>query len=302
MNLVLIDADLIVYEAAFCVARKEKDGEYLNWYQVSKIVNTIMRRILRGSRATHYLGFLTEGHSNFRVKRATLLPYKGQRKTNEDKPAFYSEIRDYLEKHWGCQVMRGVEADDALTIASEHFKDRKDVKTLIATKDKDLWQYPGHHYNMNTDKLMKISESEAHRNLWRQMILGDMSTDNIPGLSFAYKFDTWWGNQRETTERRRKYHKEIPCQTFGKTKAERLLNEWDPSEYAARVYELYLDAWDQGEDDDFADKCFHEIFDLVWMLREAPSGLKINYNPIKVKKGDLEFSSDLVGYRPTLEF
>jgi hypothetical protein len=122
MKIVLIDADLIVYEAAFCVAKKEKEGIYLNWYQVSKIVNAIVRGILLGSKATHHIGFLTEGKSNFRVKVATTLPYKGKRKTNADKPHFYDEIRDYLQTHFGFQMMRGVEADDALTIASEYFK------------------------------------------------------------------------------------------------------------------------------------------------------------------------------------
>jgi hypothetical protein len=275
MDLVLIDGDLIVYEAAYCVEAKEKQGEYPNWYQVSKIVNTIVRKILVGSKATHHLGFLTDGKSNFRLKVATTLPYKGQRKTNAEKPRFYDEIRDYLQKHFGFQMMVGVEADDALTIASEHFKDNPKVKTIIATKDKDLWQYAGHHYNMNTKELMVITPEKAHRNLWKQMILGDMATDNIPGLSHA--------NKPSDPKKRA-----IPCHQFGEARAKKILDENDPEDYAKVIYELYQDMYEEEDDPDYGDYRFHETYQLIFMLLEAPSDLKIHYNPVKVKKADVE--------------
>ena len=293
MKVCVHDTDLVVYEAAFCVQKKEDDGEYLNWYQVSQIVNTIMRRILKGSRCTHHLGFLTDSATNFRLARATTLPYKGRRKEKE-KPSFYDDIREYLQKHWGAQMMYGVEADDALTIASEHFKS-KGISSLIATKDKDLWQYPGEHFNMNTNELMQITEEEAHRNLWRQMILGDMGTDNIPGLSYAYVE----GRQPYNG----KHFRPTPCQQFGKVAANKILDSTPPEEYAEKIYELYVDAyWEPDEDDDLAEQRFQETFDLIFMLREAPKDLKIHFNPIKIKAKDLEFFSDIKGYQPKLEF
>lgn len=295
-RLTLIDGDLIVYEAAFCVEGKEKDGEYLNWYQVSKIVNTIVRKILTGSKATHYLGFLTDGKSNFRIKVAKTLPYKGQRKTNAEKPKFYDEIRDYLQKHFGFQMMRGVEADDALTITSEHFKKDNRVHTIIATKDKDLWQYPGTHYNMNTKELMEITPEQAHRNLWKQMILGDMGTDNIPGLSHAAKHEVYF-----KCEDSLKKFRPIPCHQFGEVRAKKILDNTRPEDYAKVIYELYLDMYDDPEDPEFGDFRFHETYQLIYMLREAPSKLKIHFNPIKVKKADVEFD-EFEAYRPALEF
>lgn len=293
MKLVLIDGDLIVYEAAFCVAAKEKDGVYLNWYQVSKIVNTIVRGVLLGSKATHHLGFLTEGHSNFRVKVATTLPYKGQRKTNAEKPKFYDEIRDYLQAHFGFQMMRGVEADDALVIASEYFKDKPNVTTIIATKDKDLWQYPGHHYNMNNKKLMHITEGEAHRYLWKQMILGDMGTDNIPGLSHAMKW--------ELVLKDPKKYRGIPCQQYGEATADAILDSTNPKDYAKVIFELYLDEYGTDDDDLFGEERFYETFKLIYMLREAPPDLKIHFNPVKVKTMDLAPDDDF-DHRPALEF
>jgi hypothetical protein len=296
MRLGLIDGDLIVYEAAFCVEGKEKDGVYLNWYQVSKIVNTIVGGILRGSKASHYLGFLTEGKSNFRLKRATTLQYKGQRKTNEEKPKFYDEIRDYLQKHFGFQMMRGVEADDALTITSEYFKSNPKVTTVIATKDKDLWQYPGLHYNMNNKRMMDISPEEAHRNLWKQMILGDMSTDNIPGLSHAGKHEIVFKDDEA-----KKRHRPIPCHQFGEARAKKILDETDPKDYPKVIFEYYLDMYQTDEDDLLGEERFYETFDLVFMLREEPKGLKIHYNPVKVKAKDIEFDDEFDN-RPALEF
>lgn len=274
-----IDADLIVYSASFCVEAKEKEGNYLNWYQVSKIVNTIVQSILWKSKATHYLGFLTDGKSNFRNKRATTLEYKGQRKTNKEKPAFYDEIRDYLVKHWGFQMMYGIEADDALVITGEYFKDKDDVEYTLATKDKDLWQWEGNHFNMNDDTLFSIDAETAHRNLWRQVILGDMSTDNIPGVSHAAK----WGVPYYLENPKKR-----PLAEFlvGKVAAEKMLDEWEPEEYAAKILQLYIDSYGEDElGDDFGEYRFYETFDLVYMLRELPEGVTIDYTPIKNKKG-----------------
>lgn len=297
MRLVLIDGDLIVYEAAFCVEKKEKEGQYLNWFQVSKVVNTIVRKILTGSKATHHLGFLTNGSKNFRNEVAVTLPYKGERKTNKEKPKFYDDIRHYLEHNFGFQMMSGVEADDALTIASEHFKSNPKVTTIIATKDKDLWQYAGNHYNMNTKELMVINETEAHRNLWRQMILGDLSTDNIPGLSHASKYDIVF----KDLEAKKKY-RPIPCHSYGKAKAEKILDSVLPKDYAKTIFELYLDEYMTEEDDLLGEQRFYETFKLVYMLREKPKDLKIHFNPFKIKPSDIAFEDDYDAFRPTLEF
>tara|TARA_R110002096_G_scaffold410480_2_gene610217 strand:+ start:475 stop:1338 length:864 start_codon:yes stop_codon:yes gene_type:complete len=287
MNILLDDGDLVVYEVAFCAEKKIKDGEDVTWFQVKKIVDTVVCKILRKSKCSHYLAFLTDGKSNFRVKRATLLPYKGNRKTNREKPHFYEDIRHYLQNHWDFQVMYGVEADDALTIASEYFKDTEH-ETTIGTIDKDLYQYAGNHMNTKTGELFTLTKEEAHRNLWKQMILGDPATDNIPSLSFAYR------NEGKG--------KPIPDHQFGKKTAEKLLDSWKPEDYPKNIYELYVDAYDDGDGDDRPEQVFHEIFDLIFMLREKPEGLKIHFNPRKIRKSDVEYRSDITNFRPQLEF
>lgn len=298
MRIVLIDADIIVYTVCFTLARRLKEGKKVDINTAHSVTDTLVKEVLRKSKATHYLGFLTESKSNFRLKVAVTLPYKGGRKTNKDKPIFYKEVRQYLRIHWQCQLMRGVEADDALTIASEAFKNNKGITTIIATKDKDLWQYPGEHYNMNTKKLMNITQEEAHRNLWGQVITGDMSTDNICGLSHAGK---GYSSSFDDPKVRM-----LGEHTYGPKTASVLLEGVPQKEYSRVVLEEYLWAYGSiGAEESWEDLGllrFYETFDLVYMLREAPKGLQIHFNPVKVKQADLEFDDDFDGFRPALEF
>jgi hypothetical protein len=274
-----VDADLIVYAAAFVAEKKEKEGVYLTWYQVSKVVDTIYRTILKGSQCTHHLGFLTDGKSNFRNKRATTLVYKGDRKTNESKPHFYKEIIEYLISNWSCQMMKGIEADDALVIAGEHYK-RKGIAYVLASKDKDLRQWEGQHYCMNVNKLLYIDAEEGHRNFWRQMIMGDMATDNIPGLSHAAK-------HRTTVEFNKKV-KALPEHQYGVKTADAILDTVEPEDYARHILELYIDAYDDIEEG-LGEYRYYETYDLVRMLETIPQDVEIHYNATKIQKIATEF-------------
>ena len=76
---------------------------------------------------------------------------------------------------YDAELQVGQEADDALSIAA---------CTLghgIATIDKDLDGCPGWHYNWAKENIYYVTEVEANRFFYTQMLTGD-STDNIPGL------------------------------------------------------------------------------------------------------------------------
>jgi len=286
MRVVGVDADIIVYICCFVAKKQEENGVYLTWYQVSKIVDTVYNNVLLGSKATHHLGFLTDSRSNFRVAVAKTLVYKGQRE-NTEKPPFFSEVKHYLEKHWGCQMMRGVEADDALVIAGEHFK-TKGVDYIIASKDKDLHQYPCEHFDMNKGKehLFHISRKEAHRNLWEQVILGDLPTDNIPGLTHAAQYMT-------TVEFNKKVRAPKDL-TYGKTRANSILDEVAPEDYARHILTLYIEEYDDVEYG-LGERRFLETYTLVKLLTKAPKELKIHFNPLRVKRALLEFEDETNG-------
>ena len=114
------------------------------------------------------------GKSNFRFDVATILPYKGNR-TDLGKPFHYDGIRQFLVDVFDAQVSVGMEADDLIGISHDPDHD------VIVTLDKDLNCIPGLHYNWSHDECYWVSELDADRNFYCQVLTGD-PTDNILGL------------------------------------------------------------------------------------------------------------------------
>jgi len=290
-RIVGVDADLIVYSVGFVLQKKIDKKEKADINEAHKIVDTVYRTILRKSKATHHLGFLTDGPTNFRNKTATTLKYKGNRDKSKETPLpFKKEILHYLIVHWGCQLMKGVEADDALTIAGEHFRDDPLVTYILASKDKDLRQWQGDHYDMNKNLLHHINPVDANFNLWKQVIMGDMGVDNIPGLSHAAKYQLIGDGDPKV--------RPLAEFLYGASGAAKILNNNPVDTWAAVILDLYL--WHYGqhgdiEDEDFGESRFYETFALVYMLLEAPEGLTIHYNPRKCTEKDIRGMEPTIG-------
>lgn len=290
-----LDADLFTYAAGFVLLKKQEEGTVITINDAQQILDTIIRKVLRGSKATHYLGFLTSSQHNFRLKRALTLEYKGNRTAaKKAKPIpFKKEMINYMIVHWGFQLVKGIEADDALTIAGEYFRNIPDVLYILATKDKDLWQWEGEHFNMNTNKLMTIDTVQANKNLWKQVITGDMGTDNIPGLSHAAK----WEQPCFRTPKDRPLGEFL----FGDKGAVALLEEWAPEDYCNNIMGLYLwhyGQWGDIHDESYGLERFYETFALVYMLLEAPANVHVKTEYRECSKKDLEKPTGFSGYSP----
>ena len=113
--------------------------------------------------------------------------YKANRK-NFEKPFHYQTVRDRLVDHWGARISRkGWEADDELAAIGwmhwEHGDWSEEV--VLCSIDKDLDNVPGHHYRWPTHnkegRAYFVTEEEAMNNYWRQVLTGD-TADNIRGL------------------------------------------------------------------------------------------------------------------------
>ena len=144
--------------------------------------------------------YLTDSdlRNNFRYKIYS--DYKQNRSSKFcPKPLRYEFIRQYLTGKYGAETVSGIEADDMLGImASTEYKGR----SIIISKDKDLWQIPATHYNpyVGTKVVakspggltVKINEGAKDRKktitgtgfIWfcAQMLTGD-AVDNIIGLN-----------------------------------------------------------------------------------------------------------------------
>lgn len=211
MAIALIDFDMLLYRCGFASEKKrwKVDGELypvgeseskirkslkncgldpdkLTWeavYEADPVefalgrTKSFINDILRCLNTTAYKGFLgTENDvSLFRNSVATTLPYKGNRKGFK-KPEHYNSIREYLTNYHNTEIVAGIESDDAIAMYLTKHKD-----AIAVHQDKDINQVPGKHYNPVTGDIYDITEDDASRNFWQQVLTGD-KTDNIPGL------------------------------------------------------------------------------------------------------------------------
>lgn len=112
MKTALIDLDSVVYQYADL---KNIDGEYLPASIAERFAIERAEKICKDAGCDSWKGFLTFGPDNFRIKLATIKPYKGNR-ADKEKPKHYDRIRGFLSDLPNVVMTRGMEADDALGI------------------------------------------------------------------------------------------------------------------------------------------------------------------------------------------
>ena len=173
------------------------------WMRVQQIKKHVMEVI--GTKKNVW--YLTKGSSLWRNKDATIQGYKANRKDSK-KPEAYDYLRERMVSVLKAKVVTGVEADDAVA----HLGRKYPGKVVIVSPDKDLLTIPGLHLNpMDTAKgVYFVSELEACRNLYGQMLSGD-GVDNIRGLHGTVQNPGWSVNaaKKEMT----KYFTEGAMQT-----------------------------------------------------------------------------------------
>ncbi len=176
MRTVAIDGDLLVYRNGF--AGQSGTGDDIEYEPLENIlhsVKTTINSIISNTRAENHVLFLT-GKDNFRDEVATIQGYKENRR-GKPKPFWYDEIREYMINVQEAIVIDGEEADDALGI----FLTTAGSDGICASYDKDLLTIPGEHYNWVKGETVFVTEEEALRFFYTQLLTGD-SVDNIPGI------------------------------------------------------------------------------------------------------------------------
>lgn len=120
-----------------------------------------------------------QGEDNFRL---TLFPgYKRHRRVDPMKQnLFVHELRDLLVLEGDAIYSHGCETDDFLCLWAAEARLAGD-DYIICEDDKDLWCIPGKHYNLRTQTEFFITEEQAQRHYFEQILKGDM-TDSIPGI------------------------------------------------------------------------------------------------------------------------
>lgn len=165
----LIDGDILVYRIGFA---SNDDEEKFAISRMSNFIDNLLSPVYIMS----YDGYIT-GHTNFRDEIAKEAPYKGNR-TGAAKPNHYDALREYLLDRWCFDLIEGEEADDAIGIQAYSMK--PDTYCIISL-DKDLNMLRGWHYNFVKNELYFVTEEEAIKNFYLQILTGDR-VDNIPGI------------------------------------------------------------------------------------------------------------------------
>lgn len=143
------------------------------------LVRQSIESILENTKADSFQVYI-KGTGNFRDELSVTRKYKGNRDVTH-RPQYEEQIRTYLIKYWGTEVVDGMEVDDKVCIEQwEAFEDDRQL-TTICTIDKDLDQVPGWHYNYRTQDTYWIEQEAALTYFYTQLLSGDAS-DNIEGL------------------------------------------------------------------------------------------------------------------------
>lgn len=221
MSILVIDADSIVYAAAFAAqdwAIFDEEGRLYGTYQIKgeakeaaihagdtiepfprsedearELTDLMVENIIESAGSSEdpvdeVEIWLTVPDVTKNFRFAISSDYKGNRKDFE-KPFHYQTIRDHLIENWGAEISReGWEADDEVAAAGWDYWNNGSAlvnRTVMCSIDKDLNTVPGHHYRWPTHNkegsFYFLTEEEAMHYYWCQVLTGDKA-DNIPGL------------------------------------------------------------------------------------------------------------------------
>ena len=191
MSIVLIDADIIVYEA--CHRNQtdiDWDGEgktgYANFEAATEDFAASVAAIGKATGCDDGVLILTDSDRDANFRRKVWPEYKKHRgDSNTSRPILFAALREWIHENYATKEKPGIEGDDTIGIMAtgdiNGLPEDKQAR-VIASIDKDMLTIPGRHYNWRKPGgVFTVTEDEAYYNLLYQTIIGD-STDNFPGL------------------------------------------------------------------------------------------------------------------------
>ena len=215
-RIALIDADFIKYIVCN-IRKKELEEEALNPKAEIFIKELPIIRITKDYLQSTFFNrisdpmifcFSGKSYNTFRNAICFQKEYKASRKliqeTYSNQFADSIEVVKYIKENYATLLFEDLEADDVVSVL-------QDLEfTYIVSKDKDLKQVPGYHYDFLSNSIYEIDNKLAIYNLAYQLLAGD-SVDNIPGFP-----------------------------NFGEVKTKKFLAEIEkPSQYVNKVFLFY---------------------------------------------------------------
>lgn len=188
-----IDADSLIYAAAFAAQKMEK-GEIVELKEPIVAISAL-KNICATINAAALLDMndYTEVQEKYYLTAPDIKKnfrwhidneYKANRKKMK-KPEYYNLCRDWLKSNKTCFEVEGTEAEDMA--ANQHVMNAlREKHSWLVGIDKDLNNVPDlnencFHYNWRNQTATHITEEDATKHFYFQLLTGD-AIDNIKGL------------------------------------------------------------------------------------------------------------------------
>lgn len=188
----LIDGDVLKYSCGFSVEKTDESTGIIYTeplqnaiWNIKSIINKCILNVSELEKYnTDYKVYLTDSSKepNFRVIIDS--NYKANRKGLR-KPIYFEKLHNYLVQN-GALETSGQEADDSITIDHTFLRNKGELEPVICSIDKDFNTVPGVHYNWRKNSLYNLTELEAMRNFYLQILTGDRA-DNIPRIKKGWR-------------------------------------------------------------------------------------------------------------------
>jgi len=183
MRTLLIDADVVAYNAAFaCEKAVELEPGYWTWFvhedEVIAAFDGEVQRMMDTLNADDFKLCLTDSDGNFRL--GIHRDYKGGRKSVR-KPIILKHFKQWLIDERGAYWRPTLEGDDVMGILATHPTLVKGEKIIVSI-DKDMKTIPGNVIRWGTEDAEVEYISETFADYWHmyQTLTGDV-TDGYKG-------------------------------------------------------------------------------------------------------------------------
>jgi DNA polymerase-1 len=177
MKELLIDGDILLYQYG-CTNQSFidwGDGIGSEWTEFEQAKDELDSFLVSLQLKTHTQNFIICFSSPPSFRYEILPTYKHNRKDKE-KPKLYYDLKCYMLDKYPFRAIPNLEGDDVMGVLST----QSPGKYIICSIDKDMKQIPGEHYNWRTGKRFTVTEEEADRWFYTQVLTGD-TTDGYSG-------------------------------------------------------------------------------------------------------------------------
>jgi 5'-3' exonuclease len=189
--IVLVDADSLVWSSCYKAKEHPEDDGVNTLEEAKSKFDEVFMNIINTIEETYEIEkVITFNGARGNFRKQISKTYKANR-IKREVPDILFELHDYVSEAYQSKSGKGVETDD---LVATYWKDLTDTfgrnEVLIVSIDKDYKQLPCLIYNYHSKHkcYYDISEEDAKRNFYTQMIAGDAS-DNVnfcKGYGVAY--------------------------------------------------------------------------------------------------------------------